>query len=245
METVETTVRQFIQLPGILSAVDFLRERLPHQAEIFIVGGAIRNLIITQLFGHAPPTEDVDIFIGGLRNDFSLRYLLEGEDVESTELDGIRWHPATSDLAFDLCLLQKFVTLQKYRLAPTRLNLLACIDFTINTILFEVNTGALFENNCIAAIEKRCLDFNTHRYYTKQLTAYRVLLIRHKTGFMLSEGVFAFLKHQLSVTELSDLTALFKNKVGKSKTRALMADYDYVCAYPNYPAYAAAIKGRN
>ena len=240
LKTAEIAVRQYIDSPPIAGALGLLRGRLPHTAEMFIVGGAIRNLVMTQMFGKAPCTEDIDIFIKGLPDDFSLARLLKGEAFEPTDLDGIRWYPGASPMAFDLCMLQKFVTLQKYRLAPTRSNLLDCIDFTINTIVFEIHSEKLFENRCIASIRNRCLDFNTYRFYTKQLTAYRVLLIRHKTGFRVSGAVFNFLKHQLLLSDLSDLKGLFKAKLGNQKARMLMDERDRICAFSNYGSYVKA-----
>jgi hypothetical protein len=241
-ETVESAIKQFINRLDTSAVMNCLRDKLPEEAVLYIVGGAIRNLIIELVFGNAPQTGDIDLFINGLPDDFSLAGLLGGEVIEHTELDGIRWHPKSSHVAFDLCLLPKFVLLQKYRLQPTLENLLNCIDFTINAIVFEVNTGKLYEKKCIASITTRCMDFNTHRFYTKQLLAYRILLIRHKTGFNVSEAVFSFLKHQLSLSDLSDLNALFKRKIGKTNAQALMADYDRICSFSRYADYEKVVQ---
>ena len=104
----------------------------PIPVKVGIVGGSIRNLIIELAFGNAPQTADIDIFIGRLPDDYVITGLLEGEVFEKTDLGGVRWHPKSSDVAFDLCLLPKFVLIQKYRLQPTLENLLNCIDFTPN-----------------------------------------------------------------------------------------------------------------
>jgi hypothetical protein len=243
-DTVESAVKRFITISDTSAVINRLRENLPKGTVLYLVGGAIRNLIIRLVFGSAPHTGDLDLFINELPDDFSLTDLLEGEVIEHTDLDGIRWHPKSSGVAFDLCLLPKFVLLQKYHLTPTLENLLACIDFTINAIVFDITAGKLYERKCIASIADRCMDFNTHRFYTKQLLAYRILLIRHKTGFMLSEAVFAYMKHQLSLPDLSEVKALFKNKIGKKKARELMADYDNLCSFGDYADYEKAAKNR-
>jgi len=243
-ETVESAVKQFISRPDTSAVINRLCDNLPKGAVLYLVGGAIRNLIIRLVFGSAPQTGDIDLFISGLPDDFSLTGLLEGEVFDKTDLGGVRWHPKSSDVTFDLCLLPKFVLVQKYRLQPTLENLLNCIDFTINAIVFDVAAGKLYERKCTEAIENRCMDFNTYRFYTKQLLAYRILLIRRKTGFMLSEKIFSYMKHQISLSDLSDLKALFKQKLGKNKASVLMSDYDNLCSFGNYAEYEGAVKGQ-
>jgi len=235
----ESVVFNFFSSPDHSAPINYLRYQLPETAVLYIVGGSIRNLIMEVVFENAPRTEDIDIFIGRLPNDYVLTGTLVGEVFEETDLGGVRWHPKSSGVAFDLCLLPRFVLLQKYRLQPTLENLLNCIDFTINAIVFDVTSGKLYEKKCIASIENCCLDFNTYRFYTKQLLAYRTLLIRHKTGFMLSEAVFSYLKYQIALSDLSDLKNLCKRKIGKKKTSDLIADYDYICSFSNYKEYKA------
>ena len=241
-ETVESAVRNFLSLPDQSAPIDYLRCHLPETAVLYIVGGSIRNLIMEMVFENAPQTEDIDIFIAKLPHDYELTDLLVGEVFEVTDLDGIRWHPKSSGVAFDLCLLPKFVMLHKYRLQPSLENLLNCIDFTINATVFDVTNGQLYEKKCIAAIENGCMDFNTHRLYTKQLLAYRILHIHHKTGLMLSEAIFLFLKNQIALSDLSDLKILYERKIGVKKARALMADYDYICSFSDFAEYTTAAK---
>jgi hypothetical protein len=240
MQSISAVIRQFFSSPDQSEPIDYLRRRLPETATLYVVGGSIRDLVIRMVFGNAPNTGDIDIFIKGLADNFSLANQLEGESTEDTDLGGIRWHPKSSGMAFDLCMLQKFLPLKKYLMAATRQNLLDSIDFTINSIVYEINTGNLYEHNCISSIEKRCLGFNTHRYYTKKLLAYRILLLRHKVGFIVSDEVFSFLKYQLSLSELTDLNALFKRKDGKKTAKAMIADYNRICSFGNYADYMTA-----
>jgi len=48
---------------------------------------------------------------------------------------------------------------------------------------------------------------------------------------MLSEKVFSYMKHQLALSDLSNLKALFKRKLGKKKAKTLMADFDRICSF--------------
>ena len=242
LHTIEAEILRFFNSPEHAAPIAHLRRQLPDEAVVYVVGGAIRNFIMTRIWGQAPPTEDIDVFIGNLPENYPLDQRFKGEAVEHTELDGLRWMPTTSSFVFDLCLLPKFVVLQRYRLPPTLENLLGCIDFSINASVLDINAGILHERQCVTAIKNRLMGFNTHRFYTKQLLAYRVLLIRHKIGFAVSQSVFSFLKHQLALPDLADLNSLFRSKLGKRRTRELMADYDRICSFRTYAEYQEAIR---
>ena len=60
-----------------------------------------------------------------------LAAILGDQRVEPTDLKGIRWHPVSSDLAYDLCLLPDFLVIDIFQLEPTVENLLAGIAFQI------------------------------------------------------------------------------------------------------------------
>ena len=46
------------------------------------------------------------------------------------------------------------------------------------------------------------MAFNTKMLYNRIATAYRTLLLRYKTGFMLSQGVFDFVKQAIDLETL-------------------------------------------
>lgn len=127
-EAIVLAVERFFQYPEIHGNLEFLSNRLPGSAEIFVVGGAIRNIIIDVWYGNDPPTGDIDIFIGGLDRDFSFSGILKDQTVEPTDLKGMRWQPFSSDFSYDLCLLPNFVVIAAYHLDPTMENLLTSID---------------------------------------------------------------------------------------------------------------------
>ncbi|WP_319405457.1 hypothetical protein [uncultured Desulfosarcina sp.] len=232
-------VERFFQRPEIRGNLEFLSSRLPPSAEIFVAGGSIRNLIINLLHGHAPPTRDIDIFIGGLDREFSLSGVLSDQTAEPTDLKGMRWYPVSSALAYDLCLLVDFVVIDVGHLAPTMGNLLSGIDFTVNAVIYDFHRKMLFENGCTAAVRDRVIDFNSRFIPDKQLIAYRILLMGYKTGFNLSQPVFQYLKTRLDVATVIQLKGLFRAKVGKTMTTAIMSEYNKWCKYPTYNAYLA------
>lgn len=230
-------VERFFQRPEIRGNLEFLSSRLPASARIFIAGGSIRNLIIEVVHGQAPPTRDIDLFIGGLDRDFSLSGVLRDQRAEPMDLKGLRWYPVSSALAYDLCLLADFVVIAAGHLEPTVENLLSGIDFTVNAVIYDFHRKLLFENGCTAAVRDRLIDFNSRFIPDKQLIAYRILLMAYKTGFNLSRPVFRYVRTQLDVATVIQLKGLFRAKVGKAMATAIMGEYNVLCRHPSYDAY--------
>jgi hypothetical protein len=238
-KTVVRAVECFFQRPDIHGNLELLRRRLPPSADIFVAGGAIRNLIIDLSHGGAPPTRDIDIFIGGLDRNFSLADLLRDQPTHPTDLKGLRWQPDSSALAYDLCLLPDFVVIDIGHLEPTVENLLTGIDFTVNAIIYDLNRNTLVERGCLAAIGNRTIAFNSRLIPGRKLIAYRILLIRHKTGFNLAEPVFDFINSRLDLETVTHLKRLFRAKLGQSLAAAIMEDVDALWQYRSYAAYMA------
>jgi hypothetical protein len=220
--------------------LELLSSRLPKAAHIYAAGGAPRNVIIAELHGSAPPTRDIDIFIGGLPRGFRLTDVLGDQPTRPTDLKGIRWQPPESDMAYDLSLLTDFLVIAVYGLEPTLDNLLTGIDFTMNAIIYDFRRRTLVEKGCTAAIQSRRLDFNSRLIPDKSLMAYRILLMAYKTGFCLGEPVFNFLRHRLDLDTVRELKGLLRAKVGKTTAAAIMARFDDLCRYHAYDAYRAA-----
>jgi len=239
---IESAIQAFLGDADTKPNLDRLREYLPPKAGIFIAGGAIRNIIINIIHGNAPLTRDIDLFIGWIEKDYPLGKNLAGENIQKTDLGGLRWYPSSSDYVYDISLLPNFIIIDKYKLAPTINNLLTSIDFTVNAVIYDVVYKEFYEQGCISSIKKRIIKFNTQRFASKLMLAYRIFLIRHKTGFFLSQRVFTYVKSQIDLDLLIDLKTLFIAKQGKKKAEALMNDYDYICRFRKYSDY---IKGKS
>lgn len=233
----EPIILNFFSRKDITGPLDYLQHCLPAGARLLVAGGAIRNLLIKTIHGSAPETRDIDLFIGDLHPDVSLDCTLDGQQRDLTELCGVRWLPESSNLAFDICRLSDFVIIKKYKLAPSLESLLQTLDFTINAVVFDVGARQLYENGCLAAIRDRQLDFNTTYKMNKRLLAYRILLIRFKTGFILSDPVFNFLKYRLDIDTIRPLRGLLINKQGREMGRAIMDDYNRICSYDDHRTY--------
>jgi hypothetical protein len=233
-------VEQFVQRADVRDALNLLRNRLPASARMLIIGGALRNLFIAVLHERAPATRDVDIFIQGLDSGFPLGSRLRDQQIEQTDLKGIRWYPQASDLAFDLGVLADFVVIQHGHLEPSLENLLAGIDFTMNAVVYDPQGQRLLENGCTGAIRDRRLDFNSRIIPDKRLMAYRILLMGYKTGFIFSKPVFLYVRNRLELETLTKLKKLFTAKVGKSKAAIILESYTRLCRFHSYEDYLAA-----
>jgi hypothetical protein len=245
-KVVAAAVERFFRRPAVADNLEFLSRRLPAAAQLFIAGGAIRNLVIETLHGSAPPTMDIDIFIGGLTPDFNLALTLDDQTARPTDLGGLRWQPESSAFAHDLCLLPDFLVINTYRLDPTMENLLAGIDFTINAIIYDYRRRILVEDGCLEAIRDRVIDFNSRLIPDRCLIAYRILLMAHKTGFRISEVVFQFLTQRLDVETLLRLKRLLQAKQGKREAISIMRELDRLCKHASYAVYLNGLstKGR-
>ncbi len=240
-ETLVQAVVRFLECPDARDGLAWLTCHLPGTAEIFVAGGALRNIVMAAVYGRSPPTRDIDCFIGGLPKAFSLSDVFAHQSAEPTDLNGMRWHPVGSDLVFDLCLLPDFVVIEAAGWAPTFDNLLAGIDFTMNAIVYDVQRHRLVERGCRAAVRERTIAFNSRLIPDKGLIAYRILLMAHKTGFALAPPVFAFLRQQIPLETLTQVKGLLRAKQGKAAAQAIMADYNRLCHCPSYAAYLASL----
>ena len=214
-DRVVTTIERFFNGPDIEGQLERLSRRLPADAQILIAGGAIRNLIIEMMHGSAPPTKDIDLFIGGVGADFNLGAALSDLVTQPTDLGGLRWQPQTSPYVYDLCLLPNFIIIHTYHLAPTAQNLLAGIDLTINAIIYDYRHRTIHENGCLASIRDQIIDFNCQFLPDKCLIGYRLLLMAYKTGFRFSKATFQFLTQRLDFGTVEPLKRLMQVKQGK------------------------------
>jgi hypothetical protein len=221
--------------------MDYLCDVLPKRAELYVAGGAIRNIIIGLLHGASPPTIDIDLFVGNIRRRLKLTTILRAQPFERTDLGGLRWYPQASTYCFDISRLLDFLVIDKYQLEATRANLLCSIDFDVNTVVYDFKRQELYEHHCLAAIAAKTMRFNTHMLADKVLLAFRVLSIRHKIEFTLGEDIFLFLRTTLDIDTLIQLKALMLEKLGRLKTQAILKDLNRICVHKNYQSYCKAL----
>jgi hypothetical protein len=237
VSTIEAKIENFIFQVPVRTALTYLKAALPEGAVLYLVGGAIRNLIIESFHGYRPAIEDIDLFVDNVAGDTPLAELLPAGRCFKTDLGGVRWKPAGSIYSVDICLLRDFTIIKKYGLKPDLDNLLTALDFTMNTVVFDTGRGRLYERNALTDIRKRRMAFNTKMLYNRTATAYRTLLLRHKTGFILSPGVFEFVKQAIDLETLTKVRQILANRHGSRTMRAIMDDYDRISAFEHFDDY--------
>ena len=237
VNTIEAKIGNFIRQVPVRTALTHLKSLLPVGSILYLVGGAIRNLTIESFHGYRPPIEDIDLFIGNVAGDIPLADLLPARRCFITDLGGIRWKPPGSVYSIDICLLRDFTIIKKYGLKPDLDNLLTALDFTMNAVVFDTERGRLYERNALTDIRKRLMAFNTKMLYNRTATAYRALLLRHKTGFMLSPGVFEFVKQAIDIETLTKVRQILANRYGSRTMRTIMDDYDHISAFEHFNDY--------
>jgi len=235
-----SAVREFFAQPSIRQPLEQLARRLPSRADVLVAGGALRNLFIAAIHGSAPPTCDIDVFIGGLPADFPLADALTGWALEVTDLQGLRWRPAASGYAFDLCLLPRFVVIERLGLSADLENFLLGIDFSVNAAVYQAKTGSVFQRGSIEAVKRRVIDFNSGLVADRDIMIYRNFLLAHKTGFQISEPVFTFLRRYLDLETMNWLDSVNRGKHGKKRAAAIRRDYEAVARASTYEGYLAS-----
>jgi hypothetical protein len=237
---VRDRVRRFCSQDVLRAPIELLRRSLPAATEFYIAGGALRNIAITHYHGGSPPTKDIDLFLGNLDQRSDLAAVLRGQRIARTDLGGIRWFPSNSIYAFDISRLADFLIIKKYKLEPTRANLLQSIDFDVNAIVYDYNNQELFEQRCLTAVAAQKMQFNTLFFVDKALLAFRALNIRHKIDFVFGEDIFGFLKWALDIHTLIQVKAIMTQKLGKARTKAVLQDLNRLSSRPDYQAYRHA-----
>jgi hypothetical protein len=236
-ERILKEIERFLCAEPLHSHLLALRENLPDETGLYLAGGAVRNLVIGLLHGNPPPIEDVDLFLSDPPPNFEARRLLPAGRLRFTDLGGVRWEPKGDGLPLDICLLPQFVIIKKYSLQPNLNTLLNTIDFTMNALAYDMRRQVLHCKNAVEDIGRRLLAFNTRLFYTRTATAYRVLLLRHKTRFHLSEAVFDFIKNAIDLEVLLNLKRILTVRLGKRRMEGVLEDYDRICACVDYRQY--------
>lgn len=235
-------IKRFLSQDDLCIPLDHLRRNLPDSARLLVIGGALRNLILENIGGKAPRTEDIDVIIADSPLNFHFRNTLKNQRFRRTELRGVRWFPPDSGYSFDLSFLSDFVTLRYFSMESTVENLLSVIDFNVNAVIYDTKNEVLIEKNIFQALSGRVMDFNTTRIVDTLLIAYRLLILRNKLNFFLSERTFHFLRNAVDVNTLISLKSVLNGKLGKERAEAILKDYDAICSFTRYETYCRSFR---
>ncbi|MEW5910592.1 MAG: hypothetical protein AB1659_12375 [Thermodesulfobacteriota bacterium] len=230
-------IETFLDSDDIRLPITLLKEIFPKKSDIFIVGGALRNVIINYFHKAAPKTIDIDIFIGNISEKYPLEVLFKNLRYVKTDLGGIRWYPERSEFSFDLCLVPKFLPIRKYGLEPTLNNLLESLDFNVNAVIYQVGCHAFHEKKCIEGIRSRIMHFNTRLFGDKIILIYRILVISHKIDFLISEAIYNYLKYAVDLSTLTEAKSVLASKFGMPKADLILRWYDHMAGFGDYSQY--------
>ena len=233
-------IESFTRRKDISEPLKYLCDKLPAQADFYIAGGALRNVIIEIVHGYRPEILDIDVMIGNLRKEFSISNVLAQERYRFTDFGGVRWFPKDSAFSLDLSLLENFLPIKKFHLAPTLENLLKTIDFNVNAVIYDFKDEALHERFILKTIRKKRVGFNSGWFYDKLLLAYRLLVIRHKINFYFSEQAFKFIRDSIAFDSVNALMNIMIAKLGKTEAERIIDEYDRICVYKSYEEYITA-----
>ena len=235
--TLADRIAAFLEKDELRIPLQALEKQLPDTADVYIVGGSLRDVVIRECHGNGPVTEDIDIIIGNLGEATIAQSGMPAGRCEPTELGGVRWLPERTRFAFDLSRLQDFLIFRKFNLQPNLENLLASLDFTCNAIIFDRKSATLNENGCVQAIRRRLLDFNTTMFYNRETITYRALLLWFKTGFILSKAVFEFLKTRVDMQVLTFVKARLSVRLSPEQAKTVLNDYVRISGFSDYGRY--------
>ncbi len=237
IENLPQLIGGYVSRDEISGPMEYFASKLPAEADLYIVGGCLRNFVIGLIYGHSPPTADIDLVVGGLGGAFSLERALKNERFKTGDFEGVKWRPKNSSFSFDMCLLENFLPVKKFRLNPDPENLLRTIDFTVNALVFDFKKEILYEQNAVKAIRERTIGFNTDKIFDMRLLAYRLLLIRHKIGFHPSRQAFGFLRNAIGLDASAWIKDTLEANHGKEYAKKVMEDYDTICSCKDYEDY--------
>lgn len=239
-ERLRKCIVAFFSQPEIEVPLRLLRRELPRRTEVYVLGGALRNIIIGEMHGVRPPIGDIDLFLDNLDAAYPLNRLFATEKHEVAELGGIRWYPPKTSLRFDVCLISDFIGIKTFGLSPSIETLLDATDFSVNAIVYNVATHEIIDRKSIDSIRERTIHFNAERIVNRVILSYRVFMIRYKIGFLLAEPVFNFVKRHMDLDTQLQFKACLGEKLQLEMKDAVLADYRRITAYPTYADYLDA-----
>lgn len=243
-EHLHKRIIDFFRRPELEVPLRLLRRELPRRAEVYVLGGALRNILIGEIHGEQPPIGDIDLFLNNLDPAYPLDRLFATERHEMAELGGIRWYPPRNPFRFDVCMISDFIGIKTFGLAPGIQTLLDTTDFSVNAITYNVATHEIMERKSIDSIRERMIHFNSERIVNRTMLAYRIFAVRHKINFLLAEPVFGFIKRHLDLDTQVQFKACLSEKLSPEMNEAVLADYRRITGYPNYEVYLAGERPR-
>ena len=189
--------------------VRFLKDSFAETHGVFVVGGALRDLFLSP----PRPRRDVDVVLGGVTPE-SIR-AIKGSNVNffggTTLLFG--------GLAVDVWPLEDTYHIREFHLPKTIAGFLTGAPFNLDKIAFNLDSGILHDDGCLAGIASREIAYAPAQAYLEEIQAVRCVLLRRKTAFALADSASALLdrvarrirRDNTAVLEMKQYLAHFKD----------------------------------
>jgi hypothetical protein len=196
------------------SALEVLRRTTSRQWRTYIVGGAIRDLLLGPA-GTWP--RDVDVIVDGCTAD-DLKAVFGDILVRRTSFGGLHLRKtvdihglttANYDLLFDVWRLEDTWAIKKSGLDPTIASFLRTPFLNIDSIAVdfanERGPTAIHENGFFQALATRTLEINSEPNPFPVVCAVRSLILAAKLNFWIGPRLAQFIQDLMNTASISDL----------------------------------------
>jgi hypothetical protein len=164
--------------PRMRGLVEFLLSAFGDAPEIFVVGGALRDRLLS------PPRQpkDIDVMVAGIGRD-RIRDMKGGAP---NFFGGATL--AFNGLAVDLWPLEDTFHIREFHLPKTIGGYLSGAPFNLDKIAYGLRAGALYDQGCLAGLACREIVYAPARAYLEGIQALRCVLLTWKTSFTLDHS---------------------------------------------------------
>jgi len=157
----------------------FLRDHFREALSILIVGGALRDLLLTP----RRTPKDIDVVLEGI----DPRDVYEFPGAYKNFFGGITL--TYGDFSIDMWRLEDTYHLKEFPLPSSVSGFLQGAPFNIDKIAYDLLTGELHDDGCLAGICQRELRYAPAWPYLEPIQATRAILLRRKINFRFHESV--------------------------------------------------------
>lgn len=159
-----------------------IRDLFPEAKAVYAVGGSVRDYFLERV------PQDLDITISGITTKDLFR------------IPGLKTNYFGGGMAMvhgvpvDIWPLESSAIFEGTSIPRTIHGLLSAFDFNLERIAVEARTGELIDLGCRAGIQAQTIDYDPINPKDDIIQAARLVLLREKTGFALSDGAQELLR---------------------------------------------------
>lgn len=196
---------------------DFLRvlAHIPAAYETYIVGGVVRDLLLDQIRMIKKPGGDIDLVIKGATDSKDLQSSFRDFDFRVNRMGGIKFRVRPQGTIFDVWRIEDHINLSSAGPPFTIERLLRHFLLDVDAVLWDTETGDLYDYGCLRAIQAGEIDLVGPEGISPvraQVQAAHILLIAYSTGFRLSANARDYVRKILRSGNREEVYAVFQEK---------------------------------